>query len=45
MAMVEHGSYAVFKKITGARTGGEPSGVHWDGRAEARDTEGARGGK
>ena len=26
---------------TGARTGGEPSGAHWDHRAEARDT--ARG--
>ena len=31
-------------KVTGARTGGEPSGAHWYHRAEARDTAGARGG-
>ena len=29
--------------ITGARTGGEPSGAHWDHRAEARDTAGGPG--
>ena len=29
------------KMATGARTGSEPSGAHWDHRAEARDT--ARG--
>ena len=29
--------------ITGARTGGEPSGVHRDRRAEARDTAGGPG--
>ena len=28
---------------TGARTGGEPSGAHWDYRAEARDTAGGPG--
>ena len=28
---------------TGARTGGEPSGAHWDHRAEARDTAGGPG--
>ena len=28
---------------TGARTGGEPSGGHWDHRAEARDTAGGPG--
>ena len=27
----------------GARTGGEPSGAHWDHRAEARDTDGGPG--
>ena len=43
MAMVEHGS-RLAQWITGARTGGEPSGAHWDHRAEARDTAGARGG-
>ena len=29
--------------ITGARTGGEPLGAHWDHRAEARDTAGGPG--
>ena len=28
---------------TGARTGGEPSGAHWDHRAAARDTAGGPG--
>ena len=28
---------------TGARTGGEPSGAHWDHRAEARGTAGGPG--
>ena len=28
---------------TGARTGGEPSGAHWDRRAVARDTAGGPG--
>ena len=43
MALEEHGSrWAVFK-VTGARTGGEPSGAHWDHRAEARDTAGGPG--
>ena len=29
--------------VTGARTGGEPSGAHRDRRAEARDTAGGPG--
>ena len=29
--------------ITGARTGGEPLGAHWDHRAVARDTAGGPG--
>ena len=31
------------KMDTGARTGGEPSGAHWDHRAEAWDTAGGPG--
>ena len=31
------------KIVTGARTGGEPTGAHWDHRAAARDTPGGPG--
>ena len=44
MAIEEHGSrWAVLKQSTGAGTGGEPLGAHWDHRVAARDTAGGPG--